>query len=405
MQPTHLSVAENVLFVSDAEFGDTWAIDTLTHEVLWSRDDVGRSVPMVLPGGGLLCSGGNSLSRVHGKTGATEWTLPFKGYFADDGYVAVVGRSACAVMYGDSEAGLSNRIIFDVATGRLLAVELPHNPLPDTVSEPPRFLYEVPDVRNSWEIRRTLRTLHPRPDAPSYPYSVGSLEAADGEVAWTIDLGTISSERRPRTAVVHGSLGVCRFARREGGTRSTELWWLDLSRGQVLRRDESRLRPAQIWVLMMGENGSATQSAETTLDHTSLLAIRGENLLLTQPGSAEQELWRTSLKSYVPDELLGDGRALWRATRYADPLIALTGTSRGLSVVLLVNTREGSVKCVLRAQEPLPVVELDPAGRALYVVVGDRLTAYDLTSARQESILAGTGARPSRANAHPLHQY
>jgi len=392
----------SVLILAETEFGKVWALDVNSGRLLWQWDGPGHSGPDPTGDGDVLVEEGyDTLVRLDGRTGKPKWRCSLDGSFADDGYVTIAGHIGCAVYHSweqlepeSTEYTLNRRTIIDLRTGKPTPVQLPYNPLIwFTLNSPPRFLYQVPDLYGgSSSVKDQVYSLvRPGRESVEYPYFVGCLDAATGNILWQTDLGPISNRRRPEylgPRSLQAPLGVCQFTCATPTEKWTELWWMDFDSGEVLRKDHIAVSPYDIGPVIEGPAVEQPATARSLLSAARLLLEKDWRLSLVEANNPEQPLRSKDLAPLLPEALKQARDVSWGVTDCAWSFVTLyvrrgrSDSTKTVETLLLVDLERGAVYHVATARR-LSVL-LDATHHMLYVfsVPGNTLAGYKLPDTR-----------------------
>lgn len=411
-----LTLDGDVLVASEPEFGYVWVMDAASRRVLWSRQLTGHSRPALLSGGDMLVPGtarnsdvAVALERLDRRTGRRVWRWQLgNGYLTEDGYVVAAGDLAAVGYFtprsGEYRVAPTAIVGLNLRSGRSLA-PAPRYPaqIVRGLTAPPRFLASVPYLPElgSSDYR----------GPEEQTYRVKCLDARRGTTLWTASIGRLrqgSSRRAPRQVQVAEALGSVALYTIVDSTRGhevTELTWVGLRDGRILRR--SRLAGAgrpdwlvpvvrstrgaaqRLWLtgddgVVLHLSGGATPAPARGLSEVALLGLRGTELSLRSSADPARAIWRAKLAAFLPRGATDTDHNLDFGLNW--PFATLTNTDvpvGGRPQALLVDLRTGAVQAIPGGPT---AVCLDSQHGALYTLDKGRLRKYRLPG-------AGTPAR------------
>jgi len=388
-------VGRQVLVLADNYFKIAWGLDPDTHKVLWERrcrtpDDVRNHKVIVTSGCQLvralfdddvIVTGSAEIARLDGKTGQLKWSRDVDdGFFGGGGWVALADGMGCAVYYSLDEAtgglrGPNRSIVFRLASGEPCDTALSHLPFWLALDSPARFLYREPPPVDCPDLYYGVRTGEIVKD---YPFSLGALAADTGASLWCTNLGTMSRSQIPYVYIAQQPLGACQFKRKTDTATFTEIAWLDLDSGQVLRTDKMDVHPYKAIGLVAASSRQEHPSAADLLAQARVLTVEGRKLLFLDPAKPEEPVWATDLTDVLPPALQRDTGVFWHFDVWSFPFGVINArlSEPVESLLLVVDLRDGSLWRTASARNHTWV--LDGERNVLYVLAGQRLRRYRL---------------------------
>jgi len=389
-----MRLGRRVLVLSDNYFHLAWGLDPETHAVLWERrpyrpDEVGDHKLVVTPepemvralyDDDVIVTGDEYIARLEGRTGRLKWHRELEdGFFSDEGWVELADDMACAVYLSSDQAtgglrGPNRNILFRLSSGEACDVTLSHVPLWLALDSPARFLYREP----LFAPPDLYHGVRPEEVVKEYPFALGALAADTGRSLWCTDLGPISKRRIPAVGIVRQPLGVCRFKVWPHRGPFTEIAWLDLDSGEVLRTDKIAVNPHKAIALVASTSRQDDPSAADLLAQARVLAVDAQRLLLLYPDKPEQPMWITDLTDVLPPALRRETGVFWQFDVSSFPF-GVVNADLGVweeSLLLVVDLRDGSLWRVPSAVHH--TWALDGERGVIYVLSGQLLRRYRL---------------------------
>jgi len=407
-----MRLGRRVLVLSDNYFHLAWGLDPETHEILWERrsyrsDEVGDHSVVVtsspetiraLFDDDVIVTGHAEIARLDGRTGRLMWSRDVDDGFFGEGWVALADGLGCAVYHSSDQAmrlrAPNKSIVFRLASGEPCDTALSHLPLRLALDSPARFLYREPPPVD-WP--RLSRGLRPAEIVQEYPFALGALAADTGRSVWCTDLGPISTERIPYVYIVRQPLGVCAFNRRADTGLFTEIAWLDLDSGEVLRTDTIAVHPGRAVALVASSSRLEHPSAADLLAQARVLAVDAGRLLLLYPDRPKQPVWVSDLTDVLPSVLRQETDVVWSFDVSSFPF-AVVNVHLGVwveSLLLVVDLRDGSLWRTPSAVHH--TWALDGERGVIYVLSGQLLRRYRLPDGSR-----GTEMEADRVRREPV---